>query len=82
MGNATKSRTPAPQPIHNEINRRLRQIMNEANLHQRRYASLMRKINTGTFNEVNLIHLNALPSRMRALVNEKNRLERMQRRFI
>lgn len=55
--------------------------MNEANLHQRRYASLMQKINTGTFNEVNFIHLNALPFRMRALVNEKNRLERMKRRL-
>jgi hypothetical protein len=81
MGNATKSLTWAPQVVHNAIAKRLRVIHNEANVHQRALNRLGNKINSGSYNERDMIKYEVLSRRIRELIRDKNGLERTQRRF-
>jgi hypothetical protein len=81
MGNTTKARMTAPQVVHNAIAKRLRVIHNEANVHQRALIRLGNKINSGSYNERDMIKYEVLSRRIRELIREKNSLERTQRRF-
>jgi hypothetical protein len=82
MGNTTKARTTAPQVVHNAIAKRLREIHNEANVHQRALNRLGNKINSGSYNERDIVKYEHSNRRIRELIREKNSLERMQRRFL
>ena len=81
MGNATKTRTSAPQPVHNAIAKRLREIHNEANAHRQRLNRLTNKLNSGMYNERNLVMYDISNRRIRELNRERNSLERMKARF-
>ena len=81
MGNATKARTSAPQPVHNAIAKRLREIHNEAGVHQRTMFRIANKLNSGSYNERNLVMYDISNRRIKELIREKNGLERMKARF-
>ena len=81
MGNATKTRTSAPQPVHNAIANRLRKIYDEAGVHQRVMNRIASKINSGSYNERDIIKYEHSNRRIKELIREKNSLERMKKRF-
>jgi hypothetical protein len=82
MGNTTKARMTAPHVVSNAIAKRLRVIHNEANLHQRALIRLGNKINSGAYNERDIVKYEHSNRRIRELMREKNGLERMKRRFL
>jgi len=81
MGNATKARTAAPAVVHNAIDKRLREIHNEASAHRQRLNRLTNKLNSGMYNERNLVMYDISNRRIKELIREKNSLERMKKRF-
>lgn len=81
MGNTTKARSSAPQPVHNAIAKRLREIHNEANAHRQKLNRLSNKLNSGMYNERDIIKYEQLNRRVKELTREKNNLERMKARF-
>jgi sugar-specific transcriptional regulator TrmB len=81
MGNATKALTYAPQPVHNAIAKRLREIHNEAGVHQRVMNRIASKLNSGSYNERDIVRYEQSNRRIKELIREKNGLERMKARF-
>jgi hypothetical protein len=86
MGNVTKPRKLSPkrnvEPQLNAIRRRLPQLKNEANALQNAFKRLGPRINSGTFNERDLVAMELIPRRMQEIVNEKKALDRMYAKLI
>jgi hypothetical protein len=88
MGNSTttKPRKLSPkrnvEPHLNAIRRRLPQLKNEANALQNAFKRLGPRINSGTFNERDLVAMELIPRRMQEIVNEKKALDRMYAKLI
>ena len=74
-------RTAAPQPVHNAIAKRLREIHNEAGVHKRVLNRIANKLNSGSYNERDIIKYEHSNRRIKELIREKNTLERMKKRF-
>jgi hypothetical protein len=86
MGNVTKPRKLSPkrnvEPHLNAIRRRLPQLKKEANALQNAFKRLGPRINSGTFNERDLVAMELIPRRMQEIVNEKKALDRMYAKLI
>lgn len=86
MGNVTQPRKPFPkrnvEPHLNAIRRRLPQLKEEANALQNAFKRIGTKINSGRFNEEDLVTMELIPRRMQEIVNEKKALDRMYARLI
>lgn len=88
MGNATRQRsTPSSskrnvEPNLNAIRRRQNQINNEARQLRQKFENIGPKINSGFFNERDLVIMHLIPRRLRELVQEKKMVDRMYWRLI
>jgi hypothetical protein len=87
MGNATRPRSASSpkknvEPMLNQIRRQMNNHRTEAIQLKKKFNNLGPKINSGSFNERDLVIMHLIPMRMQEIVQSQKALERMYQRLI
>ena len=83
MGNSTKTRPTRVSPKRNvepqlnAIRRRIPQLRNEMNALQNAFKRVGQRINSGTFNERDIVVMHLIPRRVQEIIDEKRALDRI-----